>query len=50
MTENILRTVYFLLHYDLSMNLFEALIELLDCCKTMIGNHLHANTTVGLWR
>ena len=45
MTENILRTVYFLLHYDLSMNLFEALIELLDCCKTMIGNQLHANTT-----
>ena len=45
MTENIFRTVYFLLHNDLFMYLFESLIELLDCCKTMIGNQLHANTT-----
>ena len=30
MTENIFRTVYFLLHNDLPMYLFESLIELLD--------------------
>ena len=45
MTENILRTVYFLLRHDLSINLFESLIELLDCCKTLIGNQLHSRNT-----
>ena len=41
MTENILPIVYFLLRHDLSINLFDNLIELLNCCKTMIGNQLH---------
>ena len=45
MTENIFRTVYFLLRHDLSINLFESLIELLDCCKTLIGNQLHSRNT-----
>ena len=45
MTENILRTDYFLLRHDLSINLFESFIELLDCCKTMIGNQLHSRNT-----
>ena len=45
MTENVLRAVYFLLINDLSINLYESLIELLDCCKTMIGNQLHSYGT-----
>ena len=45
MTENVFRAVYFLLRHDLPINLFEALIELLDNCNTLIGNQLHAITT-----
>ena len=45
MTMNIHRAVYFLLKNDLSMRLFEAIVELLDCCKTLIGNQLHSRKT-----
>ena len=45
MTMNIHRAVYFLLKNDLSMNLFERIVELLDCCKTLIGNQLHSRKT-----
>ena len=38
MTENVFRAVYFLLRHDLSINLFEAIIELLDNCNTLKGN------------
>ena len=45
MTENRFRSVYFLLNHEISMNLFEAHMELLDSCKTSIGNQLRAITT-----
>ena len=42
---NIHRTAYFLLKNDLSMLLFEAIVELLDSCKALIGNQLHSRLT-----
>ena len=45
MTINVFLVVYFVLKNDLSMSIFEALIELLDQCKTVIGNQLHGRTT-----
>ena len=45
MTENVIKVVYFLLKNDLSLRKFENIIELLDSCKTMIGNQLHSRQT-----
>ena len=45
MTINVFLVVYFVLKNDLSMSIFKALIELLDQCKTVIGNQLHGRTT-----
>ena len=45
MTMNIHRIVYFLLKNDLSMLMFEAIVELLDSCKALIGNQLHSRLT-----
>ena len=45
MTRNVLSVVYFVLKNDLSMNLYESLVELLDACKVLIGNQLHSRHT-----
>ena len=44
-TKNVMRTVYFLLKQDFSMNIFEKLVELLDSCQAKIGNQLHGKET-----
>ena len=45
MTENIFRVCYFILKKDLSMTLYEDLINLLDLCKTLIGDQCHSRNT-----
>ena len=45
MTTNVIKVVYFLFKQDLSMNVFEKLIEMLDCCNALIGTQLHSSNT-----
>ena len=44
-TCNVIKCVYFILRHDISANMFERLVNLLDVLNAIIGNQLHSRKT-----
>ena len=44
-TCNVIRCVYFILRYNISANMYENLVNLLDVLNAIIGNQLHSRKT-----